>query len=71
MVRQAVLDNTHIGMMKRFVRQPIVTVDRVSESLGQIRRVMGTSHKLYVRFVRSALRSEEIAPHTLSRAKIW
>ena len=68
---QAILDNTHIGMMKRFVRQPIVTADRVSESLGQIRRVMGTSHKLYVRFVRSALRSEEIAPHTLSRAKIW
>ncbi len=59
---QAILDNTHIGMMKRFVRQPIVTADRVSESLEQIRRVMGTSHKLYVRFVRSALRSGEIAP---------
>ena len=56
------LDDAHIGMVKIFVRQPTVTTDRISESLEQIRRVMGTSHKLYVRFVRSALRSGEIAP---------
>jgi trimethylamine--corrinoid protein Co-methyltransferase len=59
---QAVLDDTHISMVKRFVRQPVVTADMISESLEQVRRVMGTSHKLYVRFVRSALRSGEIAP---------
>jgi len=59
---QAVLDDAHIGMVKRFVSQPVITADRISESLGQIRRVMGTSHKLYVRFVRSMLRSGEIAP---------
>jgi len=57
---QAVLDNAHIDMVKRFVRQPIVTVDRISESLKQIRSVMGTSDKLYVLFVRRALRSGEI-----------
>jgi trimethylamine--corrinoid protein Co-methyltransferase len=59
---QAVLDNTHIDMVKRFVRQPAVTSDRLSECLEQVRKVMGTSHKLYVRFVRSALRSGEITP---------
>lgn len=59
---QAVLDDAHIGMIKRFVRQPVVTTDRISESLEQIRKVMGTSHKLYTRFVRSMLRSGEIAP---------
>jgi trimethylamine--corrinoid protein Co-methyltransferase len=59
---QAVLDNTHISMVKRFVKQPMVTADRISESLEQVRRVMGTSHKLYVRFVRSMLRSGEITP---------
>ena len=59
---QAVLDDAHIGMIKRFVRQPVVTTDRISESLEQIRKVMGTSHKLYARFVRSMLRSGEIAP---------
>jgi trimethylamine--corrinoid protein Co-methyltransferase len=57
---QAVLDDAHIDMIKRFVRQPIVTVDRISESLKQIRSVMGTSDKLYVLFVRRALRSGEI-----------
>ncbi len=59
---QAVLDDAHISMVKRFVRQPMVTDDRISECLEQVRRVMDTSHKLYVRFVRSALRSGEIAP---------
>jgi len=59
---QAVLDDIHIDMVKRFVRQPVVTEEGISECLGQVRKVMGTSHKLYVRFVRSALRSGEIAP---------
>jgi trimethylamine--corrinoid protein Co-methyltransferase len=59
---QAILDDVHIGMMKRFVRQPIVTEEGISECLGQVRKVMGTSHKLYVRFVRTALRTGQIAP---------
>ncbi|MCL0094578.1 trimethylamine methyltransferase family protein [Dehalococcoidales bacterium] len=59
---QAVLDDVHIDMVKRFVTQPTVTADRISESLAQIRRVMTTSHKLFVRFVRSALHSGEISP---------
>jgi trimethylamine--corrinoid protein Co-methyltransferase len=59
---QAVLDDAHIAMVKRFVRQPTVTADEISESLQQIRKVMDSSHKLYVRFVRSALRSGAIAP---------
>jgi len=59
---QAVLDDTHIDMVKRFVKQPVVTDDRISECLEQVRRVMGTSHRLYVRFVRSALRTGEITP---------
>ena len=40
----------------------MVTDDRLSESLEQVKRVMGTSHKLYVRFVRNALRSGEVTP---------
>ena len=59
---QAVLDNTHIGMLKRLVAQPTISDSEVSECLEQVRRVMGTSHKLYVRFVRRALRSGEISP---------
>jgi trimethylamine--corrinoid protein Co-methyltransferase len=59
---QAILDDVHIGMMKRFVRQPVVTEEGISECLGQVRKVMGTSHKLYVRYVRTALRTGQIAP---------
>ncbi|MFC1904548.1 trimethylamine methyltransferase family protein [Chloroflexota bacterium] len=59
---QAVLDDAHIGMIKRFLRQPMISDEGISECLGQVRRVMGTSHKLFVRFVRSALRTGEIAP---------
>ncbi len=59
---QAVLDDVHIAMVKRFVRQPTVTADEISESLQQIRKVMDSSNKLYVRFVRSALRSGAITP---------
>ena len=59
---QAVLDDVHIDMIKRFVRQLTLTDDMIAESLEQIRRVMETSHKLFIRFVRRALRSGEIAP---------
>ena len=59
---QAVLDDAHIGMLKRFAKQPAFTDSVVPEILGQIRRVMNSSHKLFTRFVRSALRSGEIAP---------
>jgi trimethylamine--corrinoid protein Co-methyltransferase len=58
---QAVLDDAHIGMLKKMVTPPAFTGDKVPEFLGQIRRVMGTSHKLFTRFVRSTLRSGEIA----------
>ncbi len=59
---QAVLDDAHIGMVKTFLKQPSVTDADVSQSLEQVRRVMQTSHKLYVRFVRRMLHSGEIAP---------
>ena len=59
---QAILDDAHIDMVKRFLREPAVTEDAINQSLEQVRRVMATPQKLYVRFVRSALRSGAIAP---------
>jgi len=59
---QAILDNVHIGMLKDLLEQPVVSDNEVSESLEQVKRVMGTSHKLYVRFVRRALHSGELSP---------
>jgi trimethylamine--corrinoid protein Co-methyltransferase len=59
---QAVLDDVHIDMVKRFLRQPEVSEASLADCLEQVRKVMTTSHKLYVRFVRRALRSGEITP---------
>jgi len=59
---QAVLDDAHIDMVKRFLHQPVVTESTISECLDQVRKVMATPQKLYVRFVRSALRSGAITP---------
>jgi len=59
---QAVLDNTHIEMVKRFVKLPSFSKVDIDECLQQVERVMRTSHRLYVRYVRKALRSGEIAP---------
>jgi hypothetical protein len=59
---QAVLDNTHIGMIKKFAGQAAVTDEAVGQCLEQTRSVMTTSHKLYVRYVRHALRSGQITP---------
>ena len=58
---QAILDNIQIGMLKRIMVQPSISDSEVSESLQQIKRVMGTSTRLFVRFVRKALHSGEIA----------
>jgi len=59
---QAILDNAHIGLVKRFAQQPIVTEAAVNECLSQTRKVMTTSHKLYVKYVRGLLRSGGITP---------
>jgi len=59
---QAILDDAHIGMLKRFLSEPAVNQETISQSLEQVRRVMATPQKLYVRYVRSALRTGAIAP---------
>jgi trimethylamine--corrinoid protein Co-methyltransferase len=59
---QAVLDDTHIDTIKRLAQKPSFNDSLVPEVLGQIRRVMNSSTKLFTRFTRSALRSGEIAP---------
>ncbi|MFC1958151.1 trimethylamine methyltransferase family protein [Chloroflexota bacterium] len=59
---QAVLDDAHLNTVKILARQPSFTDDTIQEILGQVRRVMNSSTKLFTRFARSALRSGEIAP---------
>jgi len=49
-------------MVKMFAKQPVITEETMAQCLEQVRKVMSSSHKLYVRYVRGALRSGEIAP---------
>jgi trimethylamine--corrinoid protein Co-methyltransferase len=57
---QAVLDDAHIGMVKSLLRAPRVDEAEVTASLEQIRRVMATPQKLFVRYIRPKLRSGEV-----------
>jgi trimethylamine--corrinoid protein Co-methyltransferase len=59
---QAVLDDAHIGIIKRLAAEPNISEEGMDEVLGQIRRTMGSTTKLFTRFARSALRTGEIAP---------
>lgn len=60
---QAVLDNEHIGMIKRFMASPRLSKEDLDESLAQIDKVMSSHQKLYARFVRKSLRSGRIYSH--------
>jgi len=54
---QAVLDNHHIGMVKRFLSTPRLSEADMGEAMSQISKVMSSKQGLYVRFVRKALRT--------------
>jgi trimethylamine--corrinoid protein Co-methyltransferase len=57
---QAVLDDQHIGMVKRFLVEPRLDDSDLEAAVGQIEKVMASSMGLFVRFVRKELRSGRI-----------
>ncbi|MFC2021414.1 trimethylamine methyltransferase family protein [Chloroflexota bacterium] len=59
---QAVLDNAHLEMVKKLAKQAEFTGGTIPDVVDQIRKVVGSSTKLFTRFVRSALRAGEISP---------
>ncbi|MFC1770203.1 trimethylamine methyltransferase family protein, partial [Nitrospirota bacterium] len=59
---QAVLDNQHISMVKRFLVSPEVTSTDLDKAFGQVQKVMASDMGLFVRFVRKDLRSGKIYP---------
>jgi trimethylamine--corrinoid protein Co-methyltransferase len=58
---QAVLDDAHFKMIKFFLRPPHIGEIEVAEVLKQIREVVATPQKLYIRYIRPVLRSREIS----------
>ena len=57
---QAVVDDAHIGWVKSLLRAPKVDEAEVAASLEQIRQVMATQQKLFVRYIRPKMRSGEV-----------
>jgi trimethylamine--corrinoid protein Co-methyltransferase len=60
---QAVLDNQHIGMIKMFLSAPRLGGEDMDKMFEQIKKVLGSKQKLYVRFARKGLRDGSIYPH--------
>ena len=58
---QAVLDDAHFQMIKFFLKPPRVNETEVSEILKQIREVVATPQKLFIRYLRPVMRSGEIS----------
>lgn len=59
---QAVLDDAHFQMLKFFLRPPQINEQGIADTLQQITEVMGTSQKLYIRYIRRMLRSNQLSP---------
>jgi trimethylamine--corrinoid protein Co-methyltransferase len=60
---QAVLDDQHIGMIKMFLSEPRLGEEDMDKMFEQIKKVLGSKQKLYVRFARKGLRDGSIYPH--------
>jgi len=58
---QAVLDDAHFQMLKFFLRPPRINQPELEASLKQLKDVMGTSQKLYIRYIRHMLRSGQLS----------
>jgi trimethylamine--corrinoid protein Co-methyltransferase len=59
---QAVLDDAHFKMIKFLLRQPQIGPDELEEALKQVREVVQTPQKLYIRYIRSMMRRGQISP---------
>ncbi len=58
---QAVLDDAHFKMIKFFMRPPEVDEEGISDTLAQIKEVMDTPQKLYIKYIRPLMRSGQLS----------
>jgi len=58
---QAVLDDAHFQMIKFFLRSPRISQAEIDDTLKQVREVVATPQKLYIRYIRSMLRSGQLS----------
>ena len=58
---QAVLDDAHFQMIKFFLKPPRVDQAEIEEILKQVKEVVATPQKLYIRYIRPMLRSGQLS----------
>jgi trimethylamine--corrinoid protein Co-methyltransferase len=58
---QAVLDDAHFKMIKFFLRAPRIGEAEIAEALKQLREVVATPQKLFIRHIRPVLRTGELS----------
>jgi len=58
---QAVLDDAHFQMLKFFLKAPRINRQELAETMKQIKEVVATPQKLYIRYIRQVMRSGEIS----------
>lgn len=59
---QAVIDDAHFGMIRHFLKEPRMDGNELGAVVGQIRGVMDSPQKLFIRHVRKILRSGLLSP---------
>ncbi len=63
---QAVIDDANVGMVKRIVAPPAFEPSEVDESVAEIRKIMASDQRLFVRSIRKRIRKGLISePHSL------
>ena len=58
---QAVLDDAHFQMIKFFLKPPRISQAEIDDTLKQVREVVVTPQKLYIRYIRPMLRSGQLS----------
>jgi len=58
---QAVLDDAHFQMLKFFLKPAQINQPELEETMKQIREVVATPQKLYIRYIRQVMRTGEIS----------
>jgi len=58
---QAILDDAYFQMIKFFLKSPRINEQELAEIQKQIREVVATPQKMFIRYIRSVMRSGEIS----------
>jgi trimethylamine--corrinoid protein Co-methyltransferase len=58
---QAVIDNELIGKVKHCLRAPKVDEASIADAVAMVKKVMGTSHRLYARHARKAIHAGDVS----------